>query len=134
MRLGAAGGKGRFSANAPCIPARLGAFSQFAISNPLRLSRMALRLAPADLLTGLFIRAIHRMALISGPRQRRAGGIVVSSSRRPAAVILGSTQIHISRIQSNLGLNSYAFCCVEHFYVAFRKIIIILNRRLFELI
>ena len=47
-------------------------FPQFAISNPLRLSRIALRLAPADLLTGLSIRTVHRTVLISGPHA--AGG------------------------------------------------------------
>ena len=82
-------------------------FPQFAISNPLRLSRMALRLAPADLLTGLSTRTVHRTVLISGPRQRRVGGKVIRSSRRPAAVILDSAQRHISRIKSSLGLNCY---------------------------
>ena len=82
-------------------------FPQFAISNPLHLSRMALRLAPADLLTGLSIRTVHRTVLISGPRQHRVGGIVVSSSRRPTAVMPVPALIHISRIKSCLGLNSY---------------------------
>ena len=41
-----------------------------------------------DLLSGLSIRAIHRMALIPGPCQRRVVGECISLSRRPAAVML----------------------------------------------
>ena len=137
--------------------ARTPLFPQFAISNPLRLSRIALRLAHLicslasplapftgrrsfrppkprqgalssvrniksaaslahgastcafDLLTGLSTRTVHRTVLISGPRRHRVGGKVISSSRRLAAVMPGSAQIHISRIKSILGLNCYRF-------------------------
>ena len=128
-------GRGRATAHAPYRP-------QFAISNPLRLSRMALRLAPADLLTGLFIRASHRMARMKSPARLgalppvprpnfyfchsapiprppwRGIGAPTRSCRRNAFWLImtacgrnvRSVQMHISRLESSIGLNCYCNC------------------------
>ena len=91
-RLRAAGGKGRCSANAPCIPARLGALPP----------------VPRFCFYTCFSATLKRHPWrCTVARRHRVGGIVVSSSRRPAAVMLGSVQIHISHIRSSLGLYSF---------------------------
>ena len=96
-RLRAAGGKGRCVRERPLLSSvrNIKSASSLATSPPCHFVTFPLSIngegeimVAFDLLTGLYIRAIHRMALIPAPRRHRVVGEVLSQSRRPAAVML----------------------------------------------